>query len=139
MKKPMFVLVSLVLAAAGDPEARAQIITKTGNPDYSYKSLQAAVRCFDWCIKTAKEVNTEVIGASIQAANEMFKTTKQDSYANFAVKQAALLKDLQAINQSGEGVSGFFYTSPSDKKPFKDIWQKYLIQNKYEIFELVIG
>lgn len=104
-------------------EAIMARITKTGNPDYAGNCLQAAVRCFDWCIKTTKEVNTGVIGASIQAANELFKTTKQDSYANFAVGQAALLNDLQAENQPGEVVSGFFYTSPSDKNPLKDIWQ----------------
>jgi hypothetical protein len=103
-------------------EAIMARITKPGNPDYSRKCLQAAVKCFDWCIKAAKEINTGVIGASIQAANELFKTTNQDSYTNFAVEQAALLKNLQAVKQTAEGISGFFYTSSSDQEPFKDIW-----------------
>jgi Glycosyl hydrolase family 9/Cellulase N-terminal ig-like domain len=104
-------------------EAIMARITKTVNQDYSDKCIQAALRCFDWSIKKSKEANTAAIGASLQAATELFKTTKQEVYLNFAINQAALLKKLQATSQAGNVASGFFYTSLSDKEPFKDIWQ----------------
>ena len=103
-------------------EAIMARITKSGDSEYSRKCLQAAVNCFDWCLKTAKETNTGIAGASIQAANEMFKTTNQDVYKNFAVEKAMQLKKLQAVHLETDGTGGFFYTSSSDKEPFKDIW-----------------
>ena len=103
-------------------EAIMSRITRAGNPDYSEKSLQAGKRCFDWCTKTCKETNTAVTGASIQAANELFKTTNQEIYRNFAVGKARELKKIQAPIQVAGSVGGFFYTSPEDKEPFKDIW-----------------
>ena len=69
-------------------EAIMSRITKAKNPDYSEKSLTAAIKCFDWCIKTCKETNTAVTGASIQANNELFKTTNQEMDRNFAVGKA---------------------------------------------------
>jgi hypothetical protein len=103
-------------------EAIMARIIKTTNADYSRKCLQAATKCFDWCTKTDKEINTGIIGASIEASIEMYKTTKQDIYKNFATEQAMQLKKLQAVNQAAGGPGGFFYTSASDQEPFKDIW-----------------
>jgi len=103
-------------------EAIMARITKTGNPDYSQKCLLAAKRCFDWCAGNSKDENTGIIGASIQAALEMYKTTKQDIYRNFATDQAAKLKKLQINTRDGD-MSGFFQTSASDTGPYKNIWQ----------------
>jgi len=101
-------------------EAIMARITKTGNPDYSQKCLLAAVKCFDWCKETNKEVNPGILGASIQASIEMYKTTGQDMYKNFAIEQASQLEKLQVDSQEG-GIGGFFYTSPSDQEPYKNI------------------
>ncbi len=101
-------------------EAIMARITKSKNVNYSQKCLQAAIKCFDWCTKTNKDTNTGIIGASIQASIEMYKTTKQDIYKNFAIEQASQLKKLQANNQEGS-VGGFFYTSSSDQEPYKNI------------------
>jgi hypothetical protein len=96
-------------------------ITKAHNPDYSQKCLKAAIKCFDWCLKTVKETDAGIIGASIQAATEMYKTTKQDMYKNFAVEQASELKKLQVKKPEG-GISGFYLTSLTNQEPYKDIW-----------------
>jgi hypothetical protein len=101
-------------------EAMMARITKAKDKDYSKKCLQAAIKCFDWCTKTEKETNAGIIGASIQAAIEMYKTTKQDIYKDFAVAQASELRKLQVKNQEN-GVGGFFYTSSVDQEPYKNI------------------
>ena len=82
-------------------EAIMARITKTGNPDYSQKCLLAAKKCFDWCSGKTEDENPGIIGASIQAALEMYKTTKQETYRNFAIDQAAKLKKLQSDNKDG--------------------------------------
>jgi hypothetical protein len=102
-------------------EAIMARITKADNPVYSEKCLNAAIICFDWCKKTIKEKDAGIFGAAIQAAIEMYKTTKKDVYKDFAVEQAAELKKLQVENQGG-GISGFYYTSLTNKEPYKDIW-----------------
>jgi hypothetical protein len=102
-------------------EAIMARITKADDPDYSQKCLKAAMKCFDWCLKSKEETNPGIIGTSIQAAIEMYKTTKQDIYKNFSVEQAALLRELQVKNPEG-GISGFYLTSLTDQEPYKDIW-----------------
>lgn len=98
-------------------------ITKAGNPDYSEKCLHAAIRCFDWCIKTGKEEDTGITGASIQASIELFKTTNREVYRNFATDKAMKLRKVQVLKQASGNIAGFFYTSENDKEPFRDIWQ----------------
>jgi hypothetical protein len=102
-------------------EAILARITNTKNSDYSQKCREAAIQCFDWCTKANKDTNTGIIGASILASIEMYKTTRQDIYKNFAIEQVSQLKKLQVNNQGGRP-SGFFYTSFSDQEPYKDIW-----------------
>jgi hypothetical protein len=101
-------------------------ITKTKDVNYSQKCLKAAIKCFDWCTKTNKDTNIDIIGASIQASIEMYKTTKQDIYKDFAVEKASQLKKLQA-NIQDSSVGGFFYTSSSDQEPYKNIWHGCLV------------
>lgn len=96
-------------------------ITKASDIDYSRKCLQAAVKAFEWCSQTNKDMNTGTTGAAIHASIEMYKTTKQDIYKDFAIAQASKLKTLQATTRDGD-IGGFFYTSLSDREPHKDIW-----------------
>ncbi len=102
-------------------EALMARVTKTSNAAYSQKCLQAAKKCFDWCVKTNEETNPGTIGASIQASLEMYRNTKQDLYRDFAIEQASRLKKLQANSEDGN-MGGFFYSSSSDQEPYKDIW-----------------
>ena len=93
-------------------------ITKTLDVNYSMECLKAAEKCFEWCRKSDLN-NPRSIGAAIQASTEMFKTTGEKIYMDFAVIQASLLYKLQADNP-GDGPSGFFYTSFSDTEPYKN-------------------
>lgn len=101
-------------------EALMARITKTINPDYSQKCLQAATNCFKWCSASNDTPNPGVIGAAIQASLELYKTTQQDMYKHFAIEQAAQLKKLQ-VNHQEDSISGFFYTSLDDHEPYKNI------------------
>ncbi len=95
-------------------------ITRNIEPEYSEKCLQAAIKCFTWCRETDEEFDAGTIGSSIQAAIEMYKTTKEDLYKNFAVEQASELRKLQVVDLNGN-VEGFFYISSSDREPHKNI------------------
>lgn len=99
-------------------------ITKTENFNYSQKCLQAAIKCFEWTNKSYKETNPGIIGTAIQASIELYKTTNQDIYKDFAISQVSLLKKLQASIKSDKIVEpgGFFYTSFSDQEPYKHSW-----------------
>lgn len=101
-------------------EAIMARITKLKEADYSKKCLDAAVKCFDWCVSKNKSSNAGTLGASIQASIEMYKATKQEKYMSFAVQQASELKKLQAAKQEGN-VGGFFFTSVTDKEPYKNV------------------
>lgn len=101
-------------------EASMARITERKNKIYSKKCLQAAIKCFNWCTESGKDTNAGIIGASMQAAIELYKTTKQANYKSFAIEQAAQLKKLQVKNQE-DSLGGFFYTSFSDHEPYKNI------------------
>ena len=101
-------------------EAILARITKEQDPEYSKKCLDAAIRCFEWCSKENKRINSGSIGSSIQASIELYKTTRQKIYRNFAVGKAAELKKLQVEKQES-GVGGFFLTSSTNPEPYKQI------------------
>lgn len=103
-------------------EAILARITRTTKPEYSRKCLQAAKKCYDWAMTNSGDEETGMIGASIQAALEMYKTTRLELYKNYAISQASKLIKLQADDRQA-GISGFFYTSVNDKEPYKNIWQ----------------
>lgn len=101
-------------------EAMVARITLKTDPAYSKRCLEAAKKCYDWCVKSQSDTNTITIGASLQAVIEMYKTTGQQVYRKRANELALRLKELQADN-SAQGVSGFFYTSLSNHEPYKNI------------------
>ena len=106
-------------------EAIMARIAKKRDPAYSKKCLESAVRCFEWCQTPDTLPKTGVIGASMQAAIELYKITGQDVYRDFAVQKAALLKDLQADSREGH-VGGFFHISLSRREPYRGFWHTHL-------------
>jgi hypothetical protein len=103
-------------------EAIMARITKTANPAYSRKCLTSAEKCFEWCKGKTEDKDPGIIGASIQASLEMYKTTKLEIYKSFATGQASELRKYQAVS-NGDGFGGFFYTSAANTEPYKNIWQ----------------
>jgi hypothetical protein len=101
-------------------EALLTRITRNIDPPYSALCLEAAEKCFTWSTMADNAGSPGTIGASIQAAIELFKTTKKDAYKDFALNQAALLKMYQASNEDTK-ISGYFYISPDEKIPYKNI------------------
>lgn len=102
-------------------EAMMARIMKKEDRKYAQQCLRAAELCFDWCLKNDFTENTGVIGASIQAALELYKSEKHDLYRDFAFLQAGALVRSQSDGQ-GHLPAGFFYTSPWGKQPYKNIW-----------------
>lgn len=102
-------------------EALMARVTKTSDRAYSERCLEAARKCFEWCLKANPEPEPGVLGASIQASLEMFRNTSEKKFESFAVAQASKLAQLQAEAEAG-GPGGFFYTSSGGQEPYKDIW-----------------
>ncbi|HUX94919.1 MAG TPA: glycoside hydrolase family 9 protein [Bacteroidales bacterium] len=103
-------------------EAIMARITKSTDNVYSEKCLAAAKKCFDWCLTKTYNSKTGIIGASIQAALEMYKTSGNQKYKTFAVSQAGILKKLQVTGNDNE-ISGFFRVSTDNNEPYKNIWE----------------
>ncbi|WP_158267629.1 glycoside hydrolase family 9 protein [Adhaeribacter arboris] len=102
-------------------EAMVARITQKTDPAYAKKCLAAAQKCYAWCLKSNRDTTAANIGAALQAALEMYKTTNQVIYQKRATELAQLLKKIQATNLA-KGVAGFFYTSLSSQEPDKNIW-----------------
>ena len=102
-------------------EAIMARITKTDDDAYSARCLEAARKCFSWCINEKYDLNPGIIGASIQASLELYKTTNEVSFKEFAISQAKELAKYQDDN-SINTVTGFYYTSTDKKEPYKNIW-----------------
>lgn len=100
-------------------EAIMARITKTREPAYSKKCLDAAIKCFEWCRKSNEAMNPGTEGAAIEASIELYKATNREEYMKFAVEQAANLQRMQAKMENGIG--GFFYASLTDKEPYRNI------------------
>ncbi len=96
-------------------------ITRTTDNNYSEKCLYAAEYCFNWCIENDKRIIPGILGASIQASIEMYKTTNKNIYKDHAIAQALKLKELQVKIHKGN-VGGYFHSSFTDKEPYKHIW-----------------
>ncbi len=102
-------------------EAIMSRVTKPTDGAYSVKCLDAAKKCFEWCLTKNYNEQTSVIAASMHAAVEMYKTTGENKYKEFAVAQAAVLKKIQVVN--GSEIKGFFMTSLNSNEPYKNIWE----------------
>jgi hypothetical protein len=102
-------------------EAIMSRISVSVDPAYSRRCIDAASKCFEWCRRTPDEVNTGIIGSSIQAALEMYAATGEASYGDYARQQAAELRKLQ--QRSGGGfLTGFFRSSATSVEPYKSIF-----------------
>ena len=102
-------------------EAMMARITSKTDPVYAKRCMNAAKKCFDWCLQKNSDTTTIDAGAALQSAIEMYKTTRSPEYYNHAKELALQLKKLQALDQS-TGLYGFFYTSLSNHEPYKNVW-----------------
>jgi len=101
-------------------QAMVARITATIDAPYSKKCLDAAKKCYEWAAKYRADTNTVNVGAALQAALEMYRTTRQAVYRQRANE---LVNTLKALQSSGDdAVSGFFTVSVTSKEPYKNIW-----------------
>ena len=96
-------------------------ITAKSHPAYSKRCLDAAKKCYDWCLKSAADTTTATIGAALQAVIEMYRITALQVYYTRAIELTLRLKKLQAVG-TAKGLSGYFYNSLSNQEPYKNIW-----------------
>ncbi len=61
-------------------EAMMARLTKTSDPAYSTRCLEAAKRCYDWCTKDRPENATERLGGAMAAAIQLYKSGEQEQY-----------------------------------------------------------
>jgi hypothetical protein len=65
-------------------------------------------------------MNPGTLGASIQAAIELYNTTNEVIYKDFAVNRAEILKEYRETVED-KAVSGFFFISAEEQQPYKNI------------------
>lgn len=102
-------------------EAIMARITKENDLEYADRCLKAAEKCFSWCKASDITFSPGIIGASIQAAIELYKTTNNEVYAVFAANQANRLKKFQCLDDQNK-FRGFFYSSTERDEPYRNIW-----------------
>ena len=104
-------------------EAAMARLTRSTDPAYSNRCLNAAERCYEWCVRTGPEEETSALGLAIEAGLELYKTTGQAKYRDFAIDAAARLIKLQVTEpiDKENPIRGFFRSSPGNPEPYKDI------------------
>jgi hypothetical protein len=102
-------------------EAIMARITGASDKKYSIKCLEAATKCFHWCNKEKYENNPGILGSAIQASLELYKTTGESIYKEYAVSKAKELVKYQDIDTTSP-INGFYYESIDKKEPYKNIW-----------------
>jgi len=128
-------------------QARMSRLTRKEDPDYSRLCCSAAERCLQWCLQNGPEVtpgwrspgesgesmiwslekgpepNAGELGALIEAAVEIYKTTSKDQYIDLAVSSARRLLKLQVTAPLSPTmpVQGFFLNSAKNPEPYRSI------------------
>jgi len=92
-------------------------------PEYSRKCLDAAVKCFNWCTDHVKDYSTGVAGNAMVAAIELYKTTGENKYIDFAYRMADKIVARQIPASTGSPVSGFFRDNDEGENFYAHIWQ----------------
>ena len=100
-------------------EAMMSRITFKTDSAYAMQCLEAAKKCYDWCLQKGIDTATVDAGAALMAAIEMYKATRSSVYYKRASELAIQLKKFQASGHGGK-LSGFFYTSLSNHEPYKN-------------------
>ena len=99
-------------------------VTKQSDSEYSARCLDAAKRCYDWCVKDRSESRTENLGGALAAAVELYRCTGQEKYKSDAIACAARLAQCQVTEPLAQDdpVRGFYRRGTSDSEPYRDIY-----------------
>jgi hypothetical protein len=91
-------------------EAMTARVMKPSDRAYSDKCLEAAQRCYDWCVQKWPENTAENLGGALAAAVELCRCTGQEKYKSQAIACAARLAQLQVTEplDAKEPVRGFY-------------------------------
>jgi hypothetical protein len=102
---------------ASSTEALASRALRQSDPIRSAYCLAAARQDFDWAAEDARQPNLEVAAAGLNAALDLHDATKEQRYADSAVRLAAIVVGSQQVEDPPWDIplKGFFYTAP-DKR-----------------------
>lgn len=106
-------------------EARMSRFTRTKDPSYAEKCLQAARRALQWALQEKIANGAGDYGALVQAAVAMHRTTGEARYRKLAAEYVGQLLSLQVtepIGNSNSSVRGFFRTSASNPEPYREVF-----------------
>ncbi|MCB0667638.1 MAG: glycoside hydrolase family 9 protein [Saprospiraceae bacterium] len=101
-------------------QARMGRLMKRIDRAYAKRCLDAAEKCFNWCRQQDKPERVGIIAFSLQAAIELYRSTKNKTYRDQAVTLARNLEKLQA-KPAGDSIYGFYFESDSGV-PYQNIW-----------------
>ena len=78
------------------------------DPIYSRKCLEAAINCYNWLSENTRNYNTATAGSALVAGIDLYKSTGESKYIDFAYRMADLIVARQVPVRNGASVSGFF-------------------------------
>lgn len=91
------------------------------DPVYSSRCLAAAINCFNWLSENVKNYSTGVAGCALVAAIDLYKTTGESKYIDFAYRMADIIVGRQITTASGVPVSGFFRDNEQNDRFYSEI------------------
>jgi hypothetical protein len=121
-------------------EAMTARVMKPSDRAYSDKCLEAAQRCYDWCVQKWPENTAENLGGALAAAVELCQCTGQEKYKSEAIACAARLAQLQVTEPLDvkEPVRGFYRRTAAGGEPYRDIsngcWHLFGLCGLVELF-----
>ncbi len=93
------------------------------DPAYAKRCLDAAVNCFNWCVKSVDKYTAAIYGSAIVASVELYKATENQTYRDFAYKMADKMILLQVSSEKKEPLQGFFRSSEKGDDFYQEIFQ----------------
>ena len=92
----------------------------SSDPEYSHRCLEAAINCFNWCSDNVRNYTTGVAGSAVMAGIELYKTTGESKYIDFAYRMADLIVSRQIPAGSASPVSGFFRNADESENFYRE-------------------
>ncbi len=97
-------------------------LTRESDPEYAAECLAAGLRCLEWCRKNNVGASSSELGCLAAACLEMHRTTGQAEHLELAAQAARRMIALQAGEEPGLPISGFFFHDKPEGGPARDIW-----------------
>lgn len=96
-------------------QSQVALLYKGWDAPYAQRSLQAAVRCFNWVKKRESRTYLD-FGTGASAGLRLYRATGDHDYLDYALKMADRFASLQETGAGSQTLKGYFYEDASRSK-----------------------